>query len=328
MQYDIDKLFNDFSQQRVLVIGDIMLDEYIEGDVTRISPEAPVPVVSVTNRKKRLGGAANVAFNLKQLGADAILCSIRGNDSQGEWMHNYLDSIGLSNKGIFIDMDRPTTRKTRIIGNNHQVLRVDQEDITEINPILEQQLLDFIKSVINDVDVVIFQDYNKGLLTQKLITQAIKLAKQAGKPSLVDPKRDHFLDFKGVDLFKPNRKEIIDGLKLNSDLKSKEEIEAAVRSLSDKLNTNQILLTLSEMGVAIYHNNNIEYIDAHPRKILDVSGAGDSVISVASLGVALGLDWPFIAEISNLAGGLVCEKVGVVPINKELLMSEIKRITA
>ncbi|MBO6517075.1 MAG: D-glycero-beta-D-manno-heptose-7-phosphate kinase [Bacteroidia bacterium] len=303
-----------------------MLDAYYIGDVTRISPEAPVPIVSVTNKERRLGGAANVAFNIKELGGNAVICSVRGNDIEGEWIHNHLEELGLDNSGLFIDYNRPTTVKTRIIGNKHQVLRVDQEDCTPVDTQVEKQVIDFVKKRINDIDVVVFQDYNKGLLTQKVINGVISLCNKADIPSLVDPKKDHFLDFKGVTLFKPNRKEIIEGLKLSYELTSKTEIESALRLLAKKLNTQNVLLTLSEMGVAIYSEGEVEYIPAHKRKIIDVSGAGDSVISVAALAVGLKKDWSFVAKISNLAGGLVCEKVGVVPVDKEQLKSEVKRL--
>lgn len=322
----MDTLFTKFQDLRILVLGDVMLDEYYIGDVTRISPEAPVPVVSVTKRERRLGGAANVAFNLKNLGAEPILCAVRGNDVEGEWLCSHLEEIGLDNSGIFLDHNRPTTIKTRIIGNKHQVLRVDQEDCSEVDIQIQKQLIDFVKSNITQVDVLIFQDYNKGLLTKKVISQVISICNKYDVPTLVDPKKDHFLDFKGVTLFKPNRKEIIEGLKLSHTLSTKAEIESAINLLAGKLDTQHILLTLSEDGVVEYNNGVFNYIDAHKRKIADVSGAGDSVISVAALAVGLGLDWKWVAEISNLAGGLVCEKVGVVPIDLEDLKTEASRI--
>lgn len=323
---DVTALFQSFNNLRVLIIGDVMVDEYYVGEVTRISPEAPVPVVSVTGRERRLGGAANVALNVKAMGATPILCAVRGNDSEGEWLYNKVEELGLENEGIIIDIQRPTTIKTRVIGNNKQLLRVDQEDCSEIPSVVEKKALDFIKGQLPNADAVIFQDYNKGLLTKKLITKAITLCNSAGVPTLVDPKKDHFLDYKGVTLFKPNRKEIIDGLKLQSELQSKPSIESAIQLLASKLQTKQVLLTLSEMGVAILFNDEVHFIDAHKRKIVDVSGAGDSVISVAALAVASKLSWDHVAALSNLAGGLVCEQVGVVAIDKDRLLSEASRI--
>jgi len=323
---DISEIFDGFNNLNVLIVGDVMVDEYYVGAVTRISPEAPVPVVSVKQRERRLGGAANVALNLKALGANPILCAVRGNDPEGEWLSERLKDVGLENEGIVIDRNRPTTIKTRVIGNNKQLLRVDQEDCSEIEAGIVQDALRFIKSVINRIDVVIFQDYNKGFLTKKLITSATKICNTSGIPSLVDPKVDHFLDYKEVTLFKPNRKEIIDGLGLDTDLSNKTEIESAVKALAQKLKTDHILLTLSEMGVAILDSDNVHFIDAHKRKIVDVSGAGDSVISVAALAVASNMTWTRVAELSNLAGGLVCEQIGVVAVDKPKLLKEAIRI--
>ncbi|MCB9261897.1 MAG: D-glycero-beta-D-manno-heptose-7-phosphate kinase [Flavobacteriales bacterium] len=323
---NINKLFEQFNSKTILVLGDLMVDEYYEGNVTRISPEAPVPIVSVTNHDRRLGGAANVALNLINLGAKTMICGVRGNDENGEWMANRLKEMDINNAGLLVDLGRPTTVKTRIIGNRHQMLRVDREDSSEVGLTIEKQIIDYVKQIINQVDVLIFQDYNKGLLTKKIISSVIKICNQQGVATLVDPKRDHFLDYKGVTLFKPNRKEIVDGLKLHTELSTKTEIEAAVKTLSEKLETSHILLTLSEMGVCILHNNQIDFIEAHPRKIIDVSGAGDSVISVAALAVACGLDWKNVAAMSNLAGGLVCEKVGVVAIDKEVLKREVNNL--
>ena len=323
----IKGIFDEFTSKKVLIIGDVMVDEYYVGNVTRISPEAPVPVVSVTSRERRLGGAANVALNIKALGAQPIMCSIRGNDVEGEWLYQRFKELGFDNDGIFIDYQRPTTIKTRIIGNKHQILRVDQEDCVEVSPVIEKQVIDFIKKRIHDVDAVIFQDYNKGLLTKKIITQGIKLCNLHGKSSLVDPKKEHFLDYKEVSLFKPNKKEIIDGLKLSGELRTKDEVESAMIQLATKLQAKSILLTLSEMGVAILDEGVVSFFDAHPRKIADVSGAGDSVISVAALAMTTNLTKNEVAQLSNLAGGLVCEEVGVVAIDQNRLLEEAIRIT-
>ncbi|MFT5512101.1 MAG: rfaE bifunctional protein kinase chain/domain [Bacteroidia bacterium] len=322
----LQETFEGFKNLNVLVIGDVMVDEYYVGAVTRISPEAPVPVVSVKKRERRLGGAANVALNIMALGANPIVCSVRGNDAEGEWLSSRLNDVDLENEGVIIDLNRPTTIKTRVIGNDKQLLRVDQEDCSEISTDIEKKAIDFIKANLSRIDAVIFQDYNKGFLTKKLITSAIRLCVAAGIPSLVDPKMDHFLDYKGVTLFKPNRKEIIDGLKLTSTLSNKTEIESAIHSLAQKLQSEQVLLTLSEMGIALLENGTVQFIDAHKRKIVDVSGAGDSVISVAAVAAASKLSWTEVAQLSNLAGGLVCEQIGVVAIDKNRLLEEALRI--
>ena len=221
---EIHKIFDGFKHLNVLILGDVMVDEYYVGEVTRISPEAPVPVVSVKKRERRLGGAANVALNIKALGANPILCAVRGNDPEGEWLYNRLSEVGLENEGIIVDRKRPTTIKTRVIGNEKQLLRVDQEDCREVDNEIEKHAIDFVKSIINRVDVVILQDYNKGLLTKKIISGVIKLCTKEDIPTLVDPKIDHFLDYKGVTLFKPNKKEIIDGLNYKANFPPKQKL--------------------------------------------------------------------------------------------------------
>jgi len=315
-----------FSGKSVLIVGDVMVDEYYIGNVDRISPEAPVPVVNVTKRDRRPGGAANVALNVMSLGGRASICSVRGNDSNGEWLDNHLKSIGVDTSGMVVDVNRPTTIKTRIIGNNHQMLRVDQEDCSYVADEVEAKIKKQLDQNIQHVDAVILQDYNKGLLSKSVIKYAIKTARKHDIPTLVDPKREHFLDYKDVTWFKPNRKEIIEGLKLDTSLSNRETIESALSSLRDKLNAKYTLLTLSEQGVALNDREGTHYIPAHPRRIADVSGAGDSVISVAALCVASDFEPKEVAAISNLAGGLVCEKVGVVAIELEQLEEATKEL--
>lgn len=315
-----------FSGKSVLIVGDVMVDEYYIGNVDRISPEAPVPVVNVTKRDRRPGGAANVALNVMSLGGRASICSVRGNDSNGEWLDNHLKSIGVDTSGMVVDVNRPTTIKTRIIGNNHQMLRVDQEDCSYVADEVEAKIKKQLDQNIQHVDAVILQDYNKGLLSKSIIKYAIKTARKHDIPTLVDPKREHFLDYKDVTWFKPNRKEIIEGLKLDTSLSTRETIESALSSLRDKLNAKYTLLTLSEQGVALNDREGTHYIPAHPRRIADVSGAGDSVISVAALCVASDFEPKEVAAISNLAGGLVCEKVGVVAIELEQLEEATKEL--
>ncbi len=324
--YTIPELFKQFANQRILVVGDVMLDAYYMGKVDRISPEAPVPIVSVTSKERRPGGAANVAFNLHSLGARPIICAVRGNDMEGEWLQSFFEEQGLSSSGLIIDHNRNTTVKTRIIGNEQQVLRVDEESTSEIDKGIEREILSFIEGKIGEVDALIFQDYNKGLLTKSLISKVIKLASSHDVPTLVDPKKEHFHDYAGVTLFKPNRKEIVEGLKLDNNLGSHEAIDDALQLLSKRLSVSQILLTLSQDGVAMYSDGRTQYFPAHPRKILDVSGAGDSVISVAALCIGMVLDPSITAQLSNLAGGLVCEKLGVVSIDLKEFKAETAKL--
>ncbi len=301
-----------------------MIDAYYFGDVDRISPEAPVPIVSVQNRENRLGGAANVALNIQALGANPILCATIGNDDEGKLFNKLLLDQKLSNEGILSSDDRITTVKTRIIGNNHQVLRIDSETDKILNSNDNNTFVKLIESLISakKVDAVIFEDYDKGTITNDVITTIVSLCNQKNIPTSVDPKKRNFLSYKNVSLFKPNLKELKEGLNIDINPKNINEVSKAVDVLNKSLNNTLNFITLSENGVFIKNNSTKHHLAAHYRNIADVSGAGDTVISVASLCLALNQSPLMIAEISNLAGGLVCEKVGVVPIDKDQLLSE------
>lgn len=325
-----EQLFSKFNDLRILVIGDVMVDAYIIGKVNRISPEAPVPVVSYEHEEKRIGGAGNVALNLVALGAKPIVCSVIGNDEQGHDLKAIFVEKGISTEGIIVSNDRKTTVKTRVVANKQQLLRIDSETTSPINEKEVNALLLQIQQLIeNGIDGIIFEDYNKGVLTESLIQQVIALAKAAGIPTTVDPKRDNFLAYQGVSLFKPNLKELKEGLNLAFDFKTEQEkFELAVAVLEEKLKNTVSFITLSEFGVFIKEGNEKQYIAAHLRNIADVSGAGDTVIAVATLCLIAGASIADIAGISNVAGGLVCEKPGVVSISKEELIKEWRRISS
>ncbi len=318
---NINRLFKEFENIKVLVLGDTMLDAYFYGSVNRISPEAPVPIVNLRSKERRLGGAANVALNLKAMGAHPIICSIKGNDKDGKHLKNLMIENKLNSDCLFNDYRRSTTVKTRIIGNNHQLLRIDEEETQDIDKTLEDLIFNTIKEMIKTIDVLIFQDYNKGLLTKSLISRVIELCKSNKVPMVVDPKFDNFFEYQGVTLFKPNKKELMQAENINSPLNLKEVKELA-GSIREKLGADKVMTTLSEDGIYIVGKNNSIHLPAHERKIVDVSGAGDSVLSVAALCVACGVSNEVTAALSNLAGGIVCEKVGVVPIDKDLLFTE------
>lgn len=324
-----EKFFSKFNDLRILVIGDVMVDAYILGKVNRISPEAPVPVVSFEQEEKRVGGAGNVALNLVALGAQPIVCSVIGDDEQGQALTNLLAEKGISSQGIITSKNRKTTVKTRIIASKQQLLRIDSETTSPINLIEENALLLQIQILINKgIDGIIFEDYNKGVLTEKLIQQVIALAKVAKIPTTVDPKKDNFFAFKGVTLFKPNLKELKEGMNISFDFKSQQHLfEQAVTDLEEKLENTISFITLSEFGVFIKEGNQNKYIAAHLRNIADVSGAGDTVIAVATLCLIVGATISDIAGISNVAGGLVCEQSGVVSISKQELIKEWSRLT-
>lgn len=329
----ISKLFDDFNHLRVMIIGDVMIDSYIFGSVDRISPEAPVPVVAVNRRTDRLGGAANVALNIKALGAEPILCSVLGKDKKSDDFIRLLKEHNMPVEGLLRSDERITTTKFRIIGNKVQMLRVDEEDIKELSKTESNNLLKIIADIIQNeqVDAIIFQDYNKGVLTEKMIKEVTHLALDKKIPVTVDPKKNNFFAYKNATLFKPNLKELKEGLDIKSGFNTLNDIQIAVENLQSRMNAEYVFVTLSEKGVVIRKklaDNQFEqyHIPACLRNIADVSGAGDTVISVATLCLALGQDAETIATISNLAGGLVCEEVGVVPISKEKLQGEMKRV--
>ena len=324
----LDTLFSSFNDLKAIVIGDVMIDSYYWGSVERISPEAPVPIVSVEKTEERMGGAANVALNIQALGATPILCSVIGQDIDGTLFLDLLDKNNQSNAGIIQSKERITTKKTRIIGNRHQMLRVDAENAEPISLDETNQLYNKIEQLIEQqkIDVVIFEDYDKGVITNHLITSVVDLCQKKGIPTTVDPKKRNFSEYRGVSMFKPNLKELSEGLKIEIDPRDQNSLKQAVDSLKQVLNHHATLLTLSEHGILIEEEGQLELIKAHARDITDVSGAGDTVISVASLLRSLGQSTRLIAELSNLAGGLVCEKVGVVPIDKAQLLKEAKSL--
>jgi rfaE bifunctional protein kinase chain/domain len=321
----IDKI-ESFSKLKILVVGDVMVDAYYFGTIDRISPEAPVPVISVNKKEHRPGGAANVALNLINLGATVLLSSVIGDDREGIELISQLKKDGINTDGVMVDTHRPTTMKTRVISSKQHLLRIDDESTKDISDTIQHDLLNFITQSIPSIDAIVMEDYNKGLLTEWLIYAIISIANKNNVPTIVDPKKDNFFAYKNCTLFKPNKKEIIEGLKTDLDLSKPANIDLAAQKLIEKLDCKNVMVTLSEDGVFIKNHSQSFHIKAHERKITDVSGAGDTVVSVASLCLASGMSIDQIAEVSNIAGGLVCQKLGVVPVNKTELLSEITRL--
>ncbi len=321
-------LFEKASTLTALVIGDVMVDAYLWGRVDRISPEAPVPVVHVTSRSARLGGAANVALNVKALGASPLVVSVVGDDENAGKLERLFEQQGLSTEALLRSPHRFTTVKTRVISGHQHVVRVDEEQEDDLDPIDEQRLIKKVEQLFqaNKPSVVILEDYNKGVLSANVITAIIGIAREAGVPIAVDPKKRNFFCYKGVDLFKPNLKELREGLKVDVEGHDLIGIRNAVLLLEKQLENAASMITLSEHGMYIRHEGKEHVIPAHVRKIADVSGAGDTVIAVAALALALGKTPYEIAELSNLAGGLVCEEVGVAPIDAARFKKEIERL--
>ncbi len=321
-------LFQHFGKQKILVIGDVMIDRYLTGRVSRISPEAPVPVVEFQESQNRLGGAANVALNLRALGAEIILCSVIGQDENTNIFLDLLPDLGLTAKGILTSEERMTTVKTRVIANNQHLLRVDREDTKDLSAGEAAQFLTQIKQILETekVDLILFQDYNKGVLSETVIQSVISEAIKRQIPTAVDPKFHNFWAYKGVTLFKPNLKEIRSQLPFSIST-SLPDLQKAADFINKKLNNQATVITLSEKGLFVMEGENSKIFPTQARSIADVCGAGDTVISVLALGLATSQASLYeIAQLANLAGGQVCEKVGVVPVDKEQLMTEYEAL--
>ncbi len=303
-----------------------MVDTYLWGKVDRLSPEAPVPIVAITQRENRLGGAANVSRNVQALGATPVLFSVVGDDENGKEFQKLLVKRNVSDNGIFIDSSRNTTVKNRIISAGKQIVRVDEESTDYISEEMELKLIESITEEINSnpVDVIIFVDYDKGVVTPNLFKTINDLAQTKGIPTAVDPKRRNFRHYKNVSLFKPNFKEFVDGTGLPLVKGDLESLKKAAEEFKNQQELKLIFITLSELGVFISNGVKEQYYPVAIRDIADVSGAGDTVISVASLAMAAGLPPKIMALMSNLAGGLVCEKLGVVPVDQTKLKKEMK----
>ena len=321
---DFKKLFDSFNKLKVGVIGDVMLDTYMWGGVERISPEAPVPVVSLQKKDYRIGGAGNVALNAQSLGAETFVLSVIGKDDEGIKLEQMFEEKDIRTAYLVKSSERITTNKTRIISRNQQMMRLDAEITNDLNEVDSVNLLDRVKAFITreKPEVIIFEDYNKGVLTQKIIHDVIALCKKAGVLTAVDPKRKNFFSYRGVDIFKPNLKEVKDGLNLLLVDINKNTLGNIHKEVAAVLRHAISFITLSDKGVFYQQNGQSAIIESHLRNIADVSGAGDTVIAVASLVYAVTKNVHLMAEVANIAGGLVCEEVGTVAINKQKLLNE------
>mgnify|MGYP002854736330 CR=1 FL=1 len=322
--------FERFKGLKALVVGDVMIDAYTIGMVERMSPEAPVPVLTAKSRHERLGGAANVALNLKALGAEALVCSVIGDDEAGGRLIQLMKEQGMEVVGLVGSNRRKTTVKHRILDGHRQLLRIDDEDTLDLVETEQAILCQVISRFVNqeDIHVVVLQDYNKGVLTDALIKHIVALAKGKDIPIVVDPKKKNFFAYQDVTLFKPNAKELRGGLGVK--VATPDELRQAMLTLQERIHCEYLMVTLSEQGVMMLHDGHFDHLPAYERDVVDVSGAGDTVLSVAALCVACGkvldLTPKAIAQLSNIAGGLVCEQPGVVPIDRKRLVEEVNRI--
>lgn len=321
---NFEQLFTDFTNTRVAILGDVMLDTYWWGSVDRISPEAPVPVVVLKKKELRVGGAANVALNTASLGAKTTMISVIGQDADGEALVGLLADKQIDTQYIKAVQGRVTTNKTRIMSRNQQMMRLDAEITSDIDTATEDILLEQVSKCIKEQkpQVLILEDYNKGVLTLRVIEKVIALCKENNIITAVDPKKKHFLAYKDVTIFKPNLKEVKEGLNLMVDKVDLSSLNQIHTTLQQHLNHQISLITLSEKGVFYQDKENHRIIPTHIRNIADVSGAGDTVIAVTSLCYAATKDMHLAAEMANIAGGLVCEEVGTAAINKDKLLQE------
>jgi rfaE bifunctional protein kinase chain/domain len=319
----LQKIFKNSKNKKIAVVGDVMLDKYVYGDVGRISPEAPVQVVDVKSTEYKLGGAANVANNIKSLDAEPILIGVIGDDYDGDHFLETMKKQKLSTKGIFKGRTRPTTSKTRVIAHSQHIIRIDSELKLDIMGRTAEELFRFIKTNLNSFESVVLQDYNKGVLSKEMIHRIISLCNEKGKPVYVDPKFDNFFEYKGVTIFKPNRKEIQDvlGLRIDGD----DSAFDAGRKLIDILNCEWLVLTRGEKGMMLFDKEKgkavVYNIPTRAIRVADVSGAGDTVISTLAVTLSGGANIKEAIVIANHAAGLVCEEVGIVPIYKKDLMA-------
>ena len=317
----IQQLLSGIKGKRLAVIGDVMVDRYVWGNVSRVSPEAPVPIVEVESESVRLGGAANVANNIISLGAKALLIGVAGNDANGRELTNILDSQRTASDGIIIDPSRPTTVKTRVIAHNQHVVRIDSEEKKDIDDSIQKKILSVLQNSIESIDGIIIEDYNKGVVVKEIIHAVIALAQKYNKVITVDPKYNNFFEYKNVSVFKPNIKETEEAL--GKKLRSEDDVLAAGKSLLERLNVENVLLTRSEKGMSLFEMNGVvTHIPTRAREVADVSGAGDTVIATLTAMLSTGATIKEAAILANMAGGIVVGEVGIVPIKPEQLLAE------
>jgi rfaE bifunctional protein kinase chain/domain len=325
---DYKELFKSFSSIKIGVIGDMMLDTYWWGNVERISPEAPVPVVTVNRKEYRIGGAGNVALNLASLGTPVSVFSVIGDDDDGQILTGLLNENKIETAYLLKSTGRITTNKMRVISRNQQMMRLDSETLQPLENEQEQKLIAQVERFIREESpaAIIFEDYNKGVLTEKIIHSVIEICRKNSVITSVDPKRKHFFKYKGVDIFKPNLKEARDALNLLIEEINESILTHIHQKLVDELNHRISFITLSEKGVFYKDGKESRMVPSHIRNVADVSGAGDTVIAVATLIYTLTRNTKMMAEIANLAGGIVCESVGTVAIDKAKLLRECQRL--
>lgn len=307
----------------ILVIGDLMLDHYIFGSATRLSPEAPVPIVNASRESKIIGGAANVASNLIDLGAEVYLAGIIGNDSFGEEVKELLKEKNINTDLVVKDFSRRTTVKTRIIAGNHQIVRIDKEDVHDISSALEETFFNFLAPFIEKVNIVILSDYNKGLLTHSLSLRITALCKSLNKQIIVDPKGLDYSKYKGAYIIKPNRKELAEASKTEK-ISSDEALIKAANVILETTDAQYLIVTLSEAGIAIITRDNCKIIPVVATEVYDVTGAGDTVIATLAYCLSHGFSIEEAATVANYAASIVIKHIGSATTTVDEIITSLK----
>jgi len=319
------KIISKFRNAKILVIGDLMLDEFLWGNVSRISPEAPVPVVRVRSESFMPGGAANVANNIHALGATVHMAGVVGIDERGHILKGELEKKGLNVAGIVLDGERPTTLKTRVIAHHQQVVRIDRENSGELSGGAVDQIIDYVKEVIDDIDAIIIEDYGKGVIAPRVLQDVLRLAKRHKKIVTVDPKEEHFHYYKGVTAITPNHHEAANAVGMK--IKDESSLVKIGKALLNRLKCEAALMTLGENGMQLFEKSGrITCIPTVAQDVFDVSGAGDTVIGAFTLALAAGASMTEAAHISNFAAGIVVGKVGIAVVTQEELTRAMRRV--
>jgi D-beta-D-heptose 7-phosphate kinase/D-beta-D-heptose 1-phosphate adenosyltransferase len=327
--FDFNKIRHTISNYKgikTLVVGDLILDEFLWGDVSRISPEAPVPVVWVKKESFMPGGASNVANNLRSLGATVYSVGVIGNDERGGVLKGELEQRGIDTSGIFIDEGRPTTLKTRVVAQHQQVVRIDKEKIDHLDDRLVSKMTGYVEAMIKKVDAVLIEDYGKGVITPRLLARIVPVAKRNKKIIAVDPKEEHFKYYKGISVITPNNHEAARAV--GFEIKDAATLKKAGNILLNRLGCKIVLITLGENGIAVFQKGRpMTQIPTVAQEVYDVSGAGDTVIASYTLSLAAGSNPIQSAHIANCAAGIVVGKVGIAVVTSEELLDRIKEIS-
>ncbi len=323
MNFDISK----FDQTHLLVIGDLMIDEYVRGEVDRISPEAPVQVVAVKNQEYTLGGSGNVVNNLMNLGASVSVLGVTGKGSDGRLLLNKLEALGADSQGIIQEPGRHTTKKTRIIAEHQQVLRIDRETKKEISAQTFKSIIKHAERIIPDVDVILISDYGKGLINRSMIKSLVQIAKKHNKTTIADPKGLDFTKYAGVNLLTPNKKEA--SLASGMEITDARTLAEAGQILLDKSGIDKLLITCGKDGMVLFEKDRKpSKMGTQAREVYDVSGAGDTVIAVLGISIAAGLSFTKAVALANTAAGIVVGKVGTASVTQKELLQALKLTAA